>query len=342
MSVSALEVYLYGRASRAAEALQSELVRVAAEGVHPAAGLTLDPELAGALVRERLVVRLNGRLVPGPGLVWISAGLREELLQVLQPVQERYLKILEAGIPLLQESAAADGSGPWEALEHVVVAGLLIDMGVRRHLIGQGLVRQQPRSCWLWAFEGTTLGRHKFGVRLWHDRELPFGIGQLWYGYSRPHPKFSKADLSALAAVLETGTACDAEANVLRLRARGLIRRDGETHVPAVPVLVCADDRRLWGEIDRLAAEVVREAISPAQTALGVLAKHLPMVPRDSFVQASMRLLMEHVLDAAVDGGLLRPLPVEAPPHYGFWLWREDASRRFTESLGNWMEVGSA
>lgn len=336
-----VETIVYGRPVAGVDELCADLHRslLDSRGT-PAAGLHLSPEVVPSLIRARLVVQLHRRLVPGPGVAWISRSVMADLQSVLEPVHARYSAILKGGgVKALSELADSHPRDP-SGFVHLLVAGNLLDLGVRRQLLRQGIIRSQPETCWVWGYEAGTPPGGNCGVRLWHRSGLPFGIAQFWGGegaQGRPH--FSGDDLSALASLEEPGSSARFATNLLRLRHWGIVRATPALQM-SVPLLKYAASDPIWSAVDRLASTLVSDAIQPAVLPLRILARRLAPVQVDCFLQACTRLILVQTVDRLVQSGLLPPFPGTPARSYGFWVWREDSERPLTSSLGTWLERG--
>jgi hypothetical protein len=308
-----------------------------------------------------LLAREGGRVVAGRRLVIVPAAEEERFRSLVLPALGRYLEVIGDAVPRLRRAfadCAAAGWCSWTEVCHAVVAGMLMDLEVGRHLPA-GVCEEGPgpRVPVVWAFE-RPLAENAFGVQSVRDPESGWSIAQLWHaGGARRELRIDPPLLRAVGRIAGSappgggapsagsapagGSAPPAGSAPSRDSApsggsaggalpvdagRGLLWLRHHRLVAGrrlrLPAFAAADWRRLQDALQPAAAALVAEAVGPALAALGGEPFWTP--PRR--LHAAVRLLLEAAADHVVAAGLLPSFPpagVEAPG-WGRWLWEQD------------------
>jgi hypothetical protein len=308
-----------------------------------------------------LLAREGGRVVAGRRLVIVPAAEEERFRSLVLPALGRYLEVIGDAVPRLRRAyagCAAAGWCSWAEVCHAVVAGMLMDLEVGRHLPA-GVCEEGPgpRVPVVWAFE-RPLAENAFGVQSVRDPESGWSIAQLWHaGGARRELRIDPPLLREVGRIAGSAPPAGGASSVGRAPSGGSAPPAGSAPFPdsapsggsaggappldagrgllwlrhhrlvagrrlRLPAFAAADWRRLEGALQPAAAALVAEAVGPALAALGGEPFWTP--PRR--LHAAVRLLLEAAADHVVAAGLLPSFPpagVEAPG-WGRWLWEQD------------------
>jgi hypothetical protein len=308
-----------------------------------------------------LLAREGGRVVAGRRLVIVPAAEEERFRSLVLPALGRYLEVIGDAVPRLRRAfadCAAAGWCSWAEVCHAVVAGMLMDLEVGRHLPAG--VREDgpgPRVPVVWAFE-RPLAENAFGVQSVRDPESGWSIAQLWHaggarrelridppllrevgriaGSAPPAggapsagsaPSGGSATPAGSAPSPDSAPSGGSAGGALPVDAgRGLLWLRHHRLVAGrrlrLPAFAAADWRRLEGALLPAAAALVAEAVGPALAALGGEPFWKP--PRR--LHAAVRLLLEAAADHLIAAGLLPAFPPAGgeAPGWGRWLWEQD------------------
>ena len=135
-----------------------------------------------------LLVRNGAGLVAGPRLVVVTAAAERACLQAVQPALTTYVRVVEQALPLLREAYSACAAArrfAWPEVEHTLVPGLLMDMGVGQVLDIPGQVLGTHGASVVWAYAQVSAD-NAYGVRWVHAGEG--GLGQLWHAHVPREP----------------------------------------------------------------------------------------------------------------------------------------------------------
>ena len=330
-SFDSTEFLLYGRYpgpfSRA-ELLLACRAALNSQGVN---SVGLERRVINSFVEHALFEREGSVIRFGEKLTFVEARLTRRLLDIAGEAARVYAQVLaderaslEALMPMLEVS----GPSPrWCDVAHLLVAGLVIDLGVRSELLSQGLIAEQPDDFWVWAFEGGTGTRNAFGVQLWEGGEAVFG--QLWHrGLRRSGElKVDDADVELLRVACESGGLRAAALPVgqhtrtVKLAFYRLLVKRGGTYVLNVPALVGAGGLAVCAEVRRIARALLARAVAPAMSeAEGEYRADGFRQVAGNHRHAFARLLLERAADEVVAAGLLPAFPDSAPHNWGAWL----------------------
>lgn len=275
-------------------------------------------EAAAQAMAAGLVVSHGARYAAGRRLALVPAPAERQVRDVVAPLLPDYVAILDASVERLRSAyagCAAAAAFDWAAVEHTIVAGLLMDLAVGYRMSLPGSVLEHPAEGMVWAFEQVVAG-NAFGViwsgRSWRDR----GLGQLWHRSLRRAPlKLAPRYLEAAETVALGGSPSpDTE---LYLRYVGLLTR--ERRQLAIPTFVGADVERLRAELDDAASQIADRVARPMFDELAGATRWATVTPAAR--SSVLRLLLEYATDAAIDGGVLSPFPgAPAPGAWGRWL----------------------
>jgi hypothetical protein len=216
----------------------------------------------------------------------------------------------------------------WTDVAHILVAGLLVDLGVREQLLRSGTIREQPEDFWIWGFEGGTGAHNAFGVRLQESEGNGAVLHELWHCKSqRPHRlKIDTCDIRLLKSMSEgrfgdASVSSEDRQRALKLTFYRLSKKQNGTYIANLPVLAETDAEVVRWETSRIARLLTSQAVLPAmEQADKVYASEFFASPPDIFRHAFARLLMEHAMDRLVDEKALPAFPLQPDNAWGWWL----------------------
>jgi hypothetical protein len=297
-----------------------------------------DPEREAGLASETLEALRGASLLArgapalGPNAVLLDEPLVEDLVALTRHHARIYSGVLRDVLPRLRalsggppgDPAAADDSA------HVLIAGLILDLGVRGATLARGLLKEQPRAAWVWAFVGGTRTENAFGVTAWPDPERRGVLAQLWHEHTRGQAPLDAQDARTLLDLLSereppapvgVGDARARAASRAKLGYCRMIAAQDGTCVVTIPLLTDATAGALVDELRAVACTLVDRAVVPLLGAApAVLARHGRHTFGDIHRHAVLRLLLECAADRLIADGLLPAFPARVAPPWGAWL----------------------
>lgn len=264
----------------------------------------------------------------------IDATVGGDLIKLARKAARAYSAVISQELGALQNLAQEfhhrGRKATWQDMAHIVVAGLLVDVGIRDELLRNGLIRQQPQDFWIWAFEHGTCAKSAFGLKVWRGENNGASLSELWYCFSqRPMQlKITAADISLLQ-VISTGGSTGAallsgveeRQSALKLQFYKFLQHDGGTYSVNFPVLHAANEGRVKLEIARIAQRILSESVRQAmEGAVQVYYRETQTEVPDLFRHAFARLLLEHAMDEVLDARLLAEFPRKADYPWGCWF----------------------
>lgn len=328
-----VRLYVYGRADASLRALirTPAFTRIVPDLCAGRAidGDATDQATAEAATRVELLARAGAHYEAGRRLLPVSAAAEATVRDMVEPALDRYAAIVASGIGALRRAYAGTAAArrfEWDQVAHTVVAGMLMDVAVGRHLHLPDEVIERHGDAVVWAFEHVSAD-NAYGVVWTADPARAGGFGQLWHCTVDRTPMRLAPHIAAVLGQAAAGEPLvGGEKALLYLSHLGLMRRAAgdRGYAAAVPVFDAGDAGRLLQAIDPLAARLVDEVMTPA---LALVARH-PLWSRAASPRSMhpvVRLLLEYAIDRVVGGGLLAPFPVGAdvPLAWGRWIWTE-------------------
>jgi hypothetical protein len=311
-----------------------------------------DPEHEAGLASEALEALRGASLLArgapalGPNAVLLDEPLVDDLVALARHHARVYFDVLRDVLPRLRVLIGARPGDPATAgddSEHVLVAGLILDLGVRGATLTRGLLREQPRSVWVWAFVGGTRTQNAFGVTAWPDPERRGVLAQLWHEHTRGQAPLdaqdartlldllSEQDPPAPVGVADSRTRAASRAKLGYCR---MIAAQGGTCIVAIPLLTDATAGALVDELRAVAWTLVDRAVVPLLGAApAVLARHGRHTFGDIHRHAVLRLLLECAADRLIADGLLPAFPARVAPAWGAWLALGECAQRLFPGL---------
>ena len=214
-------------------------------------------------------------------------------------------------------------------MAHLVVAGLVIDIGVRSEMLSRKVLVEQPDEFWVWAFEGGTGTRNSFGVQMYSDEQRRAACGQMWHRRLKraTELKIDGADVALLGEIFEQGGVKAAslsgaqQTQVLKLAFYRLLAKRDAAYRLNIPVIAGADGRALHTEVGRIAREIIAQAVVPAMAEADeiYLASGLSRAA-GNYRHAFARLLLECSIDKVVEDELIPAFPETAAHNWRTWL----------------------
>lgn len=277
----------------------------------------------------------DGGLVPGPNLVVFAPEMLHYLTESTRDAVTHGLDGLRrGGLRRLAEACVAAEGWDWGRDCHTVACALLMDLALAGALHRGRFIPARPKSFWIWAFLGGGETRHRVGTIISGSPHLATGAGLLWAG-SPPARRLNlnRAAVTLLDAVVAgTGTESVDPATRMVLQYYGIIGQDGGRLVPRVPVLRCFANSPLWEAVEAEAAALAA-VLGPALSVADSLVGEHGIADLGAARHAAFRILLDHLVDEAITGGLLPPLPADRSGAWGHWIWTEDPVRKpFTSS----------
>jgi len=277
-------------------------------------------------------------------LVLLRREVLVHLIGIARQATATYCQIIGDELETLKDSAscfAAAGNTPqWHDLAHLVVAGLVIDLGILRELLGSGELIEQPDDYWIWAFEGGTGARNAFGVRMWVEDRDGATVAQLWHqGTTRPHDlKLDPADVMLLRELLEGERDpgfldSKLQQRALRLQFYGLVTKNLNRYVITIPALSGSGAAVAKDRVTLIARQIFLQAVRPAMRLADEIYGRYGVARHDAFRHAFARLLLEHAADAAIERKLIPDFPTEADARWATWFMNESPIGRSRGSV---------
>lgn len=264
----------------------------------------------------------------------IDATLGADLVTLARKAARGYSAVISQELKALQNLAQEfhyhGHAAAWQDMAHIVVAGLLVDVGVRDELLRNGLIRKQPQDFWIWAFEHGTCAKNAFGLKVWRGENHGASLTELWYCFSRRplQLKITAADISLLQSISagrSTGAAslsgAEERQSALKLQFYKFLQHDGGTYRVNFPVLHAGSEAKVKAEIARVAQRILAESVQQAmEDAVQVYSRDTQTDVPDLFRHAFARLLLEHAMDEVLEARLLAEFPRKADYPWGCWF----------------------
>lgn len=264
----------------------------------------------------------------------ISMATGSDLIKLAKRATRNYVTVISEELQSLKDIAAEFDDSCcrpiWQNMAHIVVAGLLIDVGIRDELLRKGLIRRQPSDFWIWAFENGTCARSAFGLKVWRSDKNTSALHELWSHFSqRPVSlKITASDISVLQSI-SLGNVIGATAvfneeerqSILKLLFYKFLRQEEDHYKTNLPVLHASNEQAVKAEIARVAQRIVSGSVQEAMAgAVQIYQSETETDVPDLFRHAFARLLLEHAMDAVLDAHLLAEFPRKAEYPWGCWL----------------------
>jgi hypothetical protein len=296
----------------------------------------LSNEVIDALVAQSLFERSGRSLRFGRKLIFINRITTTQLLSIANKVSQAYARIigdelikLKSFIPLIKTN---NYRPDWTDVAHSIVAGLIIDLGVRSEMLSAGIIIEQPDDFWVWTFEGGTGSRNSFGVQVWIAQNSPGVFDHLWHkGMRRVSDlKIDGADVTLMQDIFERRGEGSILTNAQHERAvklafYGLLAKPGKEYVVNVPVLAGSAGKAICFEITRISATILTQAVVPAMSEAEKVFRTAGLTRiGDNHRHAFARLLLECSIDQVIERGLVPEFPVLAKNNWGAWLTLND------------------
>src|ERR1700752_322928 len=284
-----------------------------------------------ALVASSLFEFHGNGLRFGRNLAFINAALTKQLLVVAGTAAQMYERILRDELRSIRNLASSftvkNLPMEWNETAHLIVAGLIIDLGIRDELLAQALIVEQPDEYWVWAFECGTGTQNAFGVQLWTNENAQAVFGQLWHKklHHRVELKIDGQDVGLLKEIydrggIKAGSLSHAEhQRALKLSFYRLLSVDHAQYVLNVPVLSGANGKLICSEVKRIARTIFSEAVVPAMSEAQEIFLESGF-PQGVFSHAFARLLLECSIDKTLEAELIPPFPETAENNWAAWL----------------------
>ena len=264
----------------------------------------------------------------------IGMALGNALVRLARKAAQAYRTVVSEELQSLEEVGAqfdyCGRQAVWQDISHIVVAGLLLDIGVRDELLRSGLIRQQPENFWIWAFENGTCAKSAFGIKVWRGDEELAAVHELWHCASRRplQLKVTAADIALLRSVSlfqhgHQASIADvvARQSALKLLFYKFLRLEGGSYRTNLPVLHAPAEQAVKVEIARVARRIVAESVQEAmEGAVQIYRRETDAGVPDLFRHAFARLLLEHAMDQVLEAHLLPEFPLMAGYPWGCWF----------------------
>lgn len=291
----------------------------------------LSDSVVKALVASSLFEVHGDGLRFGRNLAFINAGLTKQLLIVAETAAQTYTRILANELKSLRALASLFSVKgvpmEWKDVAHLIVAGLIIDLGIRDELLAQGVIAEQPDEYWVWAFECGTGTQNAFGVQLWTNETAEAVFGQLWHKklHRRVQLKIDSEDVALLSDVYERGSIKATNLShaqhqqALKLSFYRLLSVEHADYVLNIPVLSGTNGGFICAEAKRIARAIFSEAVVPAMSEAQQIFLETGL-PQGVFSHAFARLLLECSIDKTVAAELISAFPQTAENNWASWL----------------------
>lgn len=267
-------------------------------------------------------------------IAFINRSLGAHLIQLARRTAQIYPSIL------LQESDSLKrltsdfrcGGEPaaWEDVAPILIAGLVLDIGVRNVLLTAGFIKEQPQDFWIWVFEAGTCARNALGLRIWGGPPPEASLNELWHHLTqRPYPlQISVEDVRLLSSIAARGKECNCSSweasrrrSALKLAFYKLLKKNRDCYILNVPALDSHAQEKVYREATRVARRVVSEGVGASiEIAEALCRSEFYIESTDIFKHAFARLLLEHAVDCILECHLLEPFPTAADYPWGCWL----------------------
>lgn len=271
----------------------------------------------------------------------VPAAVTAQLTRIAIDAAQNYFKIISSEMDAIHGLARCfRHSGKqleWTDLAHIVIAGLLVDLGVREQLLRTATIKEQPDDFWIWGFEGGTGARNSFGIRLQEGEGKGAVFFELWHCRSkRPQMlKIDTRDIRLLKSMSEgrlgevSDLSSEDQHRAIKLAFYRLCSKTNGTYTANIPVLAEPGAEAVHGEISRIAGLLTSQAVMPAlEEADKIYALEFSASPADIFRHAFARLLMEHAMDRLIEGNALPAFPLQPDYGWGCWLsWKAHEQR---------------
>lgn len=265
--------------------------------------------------------------VAGPRLVAIPRAAGREAAARMAPAIGRYGAFAAVAAAELRQAYQATASArrfSWAEVEHVLVAGMLLDLSVGSRLFLDGQVERGYDETLVWAFEETP-GANPFGVQWVAAEDEAAGLAQLWHSaVERPELKVSVSAVRTLVGLGEAGKAPEPK-DLLLLRYLGFAAGGEAGDRPAVAGFSAQEmGELLLPKLWSAARQLVGEAVLPALDAGGAGGWWRDQPAASATGHALVRAALELGADAALAAGAMAAFPCGRPPAaWGRWFWRE-------------------
>lgn len=293
----------------------------------------LSDEVIDILVAQSLFERSGRSLAFGRKLTFINQVTTAQLLEIADNVSSTYARIIEDELVKLKSFTSlietSDYQPDWTDVALLIVAGLIIDIGVRREMLSAGVIIEQPDDFWVWAFEGGTGTRNPFGVRMWNAENGSGVFACLWQKSLRrvSDIKIDATDVTLMQYLFDRGGGGAGELmntqheRAVKLAYYGLLAKRGKYYVVNVPVLAGSAGKAVCSEIIRISASILTQAVVPAMSEAEKVFRAAGLTRlTDNYRHAFARLLLECSIDQVVKRGLVPEFPALARNNWGAWL----------------------
>ena len=284
-----------------------------------------------ALVASSLFERNGDGLRFGKNLAFINAALTRQLLVSAGNAARTYEQVLADEQANLRTLAASftvrEAPLSWNDVAHLIVAGLIIDLGIRDELLAQGVIVEQPDEYWVWAFECGTGTQNAFGVQLWTNESAHAVFGQLWHKKLRRRVqlKVDSEDVALLKEISERGSLKASELSqaqhlrAVKLSFYRLLNVERAEYFLNIPVLTRTSGKFICAEVKRIARRIFSHAVVPAMAEAQEIFLESGL-PDGVFQHAFARLLLECSIDRTLNAKLIPPFPEMAENNWAAWL----------------------
>lgn len=292
---------------------------------------SLSGSVVDALVASSLFERNGDGLRFGKNLAFINAALTKQLLVIAQNAARTYEQILADELANLQTLATSftvrETPAKWNEVAHLIVAGLIIDLGIRDELLAHNVIAEQPDEYWVWAFECGTGTENAFGVQLWTNETAHAVFGQLWHKKLRRRVelKIDGEDVALIREISERGSLKATELSqaqhlrAVKLSFYRLLSVERAEYFLNIPVLTDTSGKFICAEVKRISRTIFSHAVVPAMAkAQEIFLKS--RLPDGVFQHAFARLLLECSIDRTVKAKLIPPFPEMAENNWAAWL----------------------
>jgi hypothetical protein len=252
-------------------------------------------------------------------------------IRIIKPHLEPYEAVVKSCLssmralrsPLTEARIARDEQA------HILVAGLLADLGVGTELLHRGVL-EKPAMPWVWAFQGGTCAHNSFGIRIWKSPRAEAELAQLWHRDTKRNPglQVDDVDISLLKDCAEADRVCSKNMSdtslkrLIKMHYFQLVRKSGAYFNTNIPVVQRTNDDRFLECIRSTASELVDCVMLPAsEVAMSPLRGELPFGKHFKMLNhAFFRLFLEHIADRLIETGLLPSFPAAAKGNWATWL----------------------
>ena len=284
------------------------------------------------LTRSGILREQAGRLGFGDGVIEVSPALVTDLRRIAVHAAADYADILAARMAEMP-GGALDLIRDRPDGRHILVGGIILDLGIRSCLLQDGIFRAQPDACWVWIYPAGTDGGEIYGVRSWRSGDDGTSLSQLWHdSLVRSRPLLlSRQDMDVLARAADEGGLPKSGLppallrSVIKLLFLELLALEGDIYRPTSPVFDPRRDNSVvsWG---LAAARAIHEgAVLPAlEQAERAFERAGITAIREIHRHGFLRLLLEQGMGDVIRRGLVPPFPASASSVWGSWMLRND------------------